>query len=96
MTTVRPEEKSGFRINPGKGWMLMMPGAGPEEFAHWPWPSLVYYRICWAELEPREGALNWEHPRWEGDFRAWTERGYSVGLDVMCCNPHGDVYSIHV
>jgi len=92
MITVRPRERPGFRLNPGKGWMLMMPGAGPEAFAHWPWVSLAYYRVCWSELEPEEGRFAWDNPRWEGDFRRWTEQGFPVGLDVMCCNPHGGVY----
>lgn len=98
MVTVKPRIVPGPIKNPGKGWMLMMPETGPDEFAGWPWISLIYHRINWAELEPEEGRFTWDHPRWEGDgetngFKRWTDAGYPVGLDVMCCNPHGDVYS---
>jgi hypothetical protein len=90
MVTITPLARDGFEINPGRGWMLMMPGAEPEQFANWPWVSMVYYRVAWKTLEPEEGRLNWSDARWEGDFKRWTEKGYPVGLDVMCCNPHSD------
>jgi len=90
MITVSPVPHLAFRLNPGKGWMLMMPGAGPEQFANWPWVSMVYYRVDWKTLEPQEGKFNWGADCWEGDFKRWTAKGYPVGLDVMCCNPHSD------
>lgn len=92
MHNVRPHVKPGFRINPGKGWMLMMPGPDAVPFAHWPWVSLIYHRICWNTLEPEEGRFAWDHSGWEGGFGPWLERGYPVGLDVMCVNPHGGEY----
>ncbi len=93
MRVMEPPLKEGLIANPGRGWMLMSPGAGPERFRDWPWISAVYYRSDWAMLEPEEGRFAWEGPAWEGDFRRWTAQGYSVGLDVMCCNPHGPIYS---
>ena len=94
MITVRPKERCDFLINPGKGWMLMMPGAGPEEFRDWPWVSCVYYRVSWETLEPEEGRYAWDDERWEADFRRWTDAGFPVGLDtVACCNPHGGFYA---
>lgn len=92
MRTVHPDVKEGVIPNPGRGWMLMMPGAGPEAFGDWRWVTAVYHRVDWSTLEPEEGRFAWDDPKWEGDFRRWTERGYPVGLDVMCCNPHGPAY----
>ena len=49
MLTAQPPLRTGFRINPGKGWMLMMPGADPAPlrqlavgFAYLP-PGLLEY-----------------------------------------------------
>lgn len=93
MRVIQPPVKDGAIANPGRGWMLMMPGAEPERFSDWRWISALYYRVNWADLEPHEGRFAWDSPAWEGDFRRWTQRGYPVGLDVMCCNPHGPAYS---
>lgn len=93
MNTLTPPVRKEFRVNPGKGWMLMHPSAPPENFAHWPWISCVYYRLNWCDLEPQEGQFAWNHPQWESDFKRWNAAGVPVGLDVMCCNPHGGVYS---
>ena len=93
MVTVTPKELPEFRRNPGKGWMLMSPGPDQAKFRDWPWVSLIYHRVDWARLEPEESKFVWEGDDWEDGFRPWIEDGYPVGLDVMCCNPHGDVYS---
>lgn len=93
MQTVSPAICRDIRHNPGRGWMLMRPDGPPSKFSDWPWVSLVYYRTDWANLEPEEGKFAWDWEHWEASFRPWADKGYSVGLDVACCNPHGDVYA---
>lgn len=92
LTTSKPATTTGFAINPGKGWMLMMPGPDRAPFADWPWVSLIYHRVCWNTLEPEEGRFDWGNPAWEGGFKPWIAAGFPVGLDVCCENPHGGEY----
>ncbi len=92
MITIHPPLDDRFRTNPGKGWMLMMPGPDMAPFADWRWVSLIYHRVCWNSLEPEEGRFTWDDPSWEGGFGPWLAKGIPVGLDVMCANPHGGAY----
>ena len=56
MVIARPVATDEVLINPGAGWQLLVSRAPEGEMSELPLVSTYYYRGCWTEFEPTQGA----------------------------------------
>lgn len=89
---VRPEDTGGALVNPGMGWKMMFYSNLVENYGSklepsdtlddWPGLSVVYLRVPWAFLEPKEGEFNWA--LLDTPAQRWIAKGKRIALRVTC------------
>jgi hypothetical protein len=92
MTVVRPEDTGEALVNPGMGWTLHFYSNYIENYGSklepsdtlddWPGLSVIYLRVPWAYLEPREGEFNWA--LFDTPAQRWIARGLQIAIRVSC------------
>ncbi len=89
---VRPADNGAALVNPGMGWtfafysnMLENYGsrlAPADTLDDWPGLSVVYLRVPWAYVEPKEGEFNWA--LLDTPAQRWIAKGKKIALRVTC------------
>jgi hypothetical protein len=90
--TVRPVDTGAALVNPGMGWTMHFYSnfienygsklAPSDTLEDWPGVSVVYLRVPWAFLEPREGEFNWS--LFDTPAQRWIARGKQIAIRVSC------------
>jgi hypothetical protein len=90
--TIRPEDTGEALVNPGMGWTLHFYSNFIENYGSklapsdtlddWPGLSVIYLRVPWAYLEPREGEFNWS--LLDTPAQRWIAQGKRIALRVTC------------
>lgn len=90
--TMQLKDNGKALINPGMGWQLYH-NDGPfsyatnlkpsDELNDFPGFSVVYMRVPWSYLEPKEGVYNWTV--FDTPMQRWIERGKKVAFRVTAC-----------
>ncbi len=90
--TVQPEDTGEALVNPGMGWTLHFYSNFIENYGSklapsdtlddWPGLSVIYLRVPWAYLEPREGEFNWS--LLDTPAQRWIARGKRVAFRITC------------
>ena len=80
-------------INPGMGlvhyhysnrlWAYGM-YSKPGDTDPLPGTSVVYLRVLWSDLEPKEGEFNWDI--FDSVAQNWIKAGKQLAFRVICCN----------
>jgi len=91
--TVRPPDTGEALVNPGMGWTLhyysnLIENYGSKLEASdtlddWPGISVVYLRVPWSFLEPKEGEFNWS--LFDTPAQRWIAKGKQIAIRVSCC-----------
>lgn len=90
-------ERADVLENPGKGWVIHYydntlakygDRLGADDLADFPGFTVVYLRLAWCHLEPREGEYNWEII--DAPIRRWTALGKKIALRITCCESGHD------
>lgn len=91
-TIVRPVDDGRALVNPGMGWTLhfysnIIANYGSrlepsDTLEDWPGLSVVYLRVPWSFLEPREGEFNWA--LFDGPAQRWIGSGKRIAIRVSC------------
>lgn len=91
--TVEPEDTGEALINPGMGlvhyhysnrlWAYGM-YSKPGDTDPLPGTSVVYLRVLWSDLEPKEGEFNWDI--FDSVAQNWIKAGKRLAFRVICCN----------
>lgn len=89
---VRPEDTGEALVNPGMGWTLhffsnLLENYGSklepsDTLDDWPGLSVVYLRVPWAFLEPKEGEFNWT--LLDTPAQRWITKGKRIAIRVTC------------
>lgn len=89
---VRPEDTGEALVNPGMGWTLHFYSNFIENYGSklepsdtlddWPGLSVIYLRVPWAYLEPREGEFNWA--LLDTPAQRWAAKGKRIALRITC------------
>lgn len=89
---VRPEDDGRALVNPGMGWTLHFYSniianygsklAPRDTLEDWPGLSVIYLRVPWSFLEPREGEFNWA--LLDTPTQRWVDRGKQIALRISC------------
>ena len=92
-TTVHPPDTGEALVNPGMGWTLQFYSNLIENYGSklepsdtlddWPGLSVIYLRVPWSFLEPREGEFNWS--LLDTPAQRWMAKGKQIALRVTCC-----------
>lgn len=90
--TFRPVDNGQALVNPGMGWTLHFYSNILENYGSrlepadtlddWPGLSVVYLRVPWSFLEPREGQFNWS--LFDTPAQKWIDRGRQIAIRVTC------------
>ncbi|HEX5223326.1 MAG TPA: DUF4832 domain-containing protein [Verrucomicrobiae bacterium] len=90
---VRPEDTGEALVNPGMGWTLHFYSNLIENYGSklepsdtlddWPGLSVIYLRVPWSFLEPKEGEFNWS--LFDTPAQRWIARGKQIAIRVSCC-----------
>jgi hypothetical protein len=90
--TVRPTDTGEALVNPGMGWTLHFYSNYIENYGSklepsdtlddWPGLSVVYLRVPWSFLEPREGEFNWS--LLDTPAQRWIAKGKKIALRISC------------
>lgn len=90
--TVRPEDTGEALVNPGMGWTLHFYSNYIENYGSklepsdtlddWPGLAVIYLRVPWSFLEPREGEFNWS--LFDTPTQRWIARGKQIAIRVTC------------
>jgi len=91
--TVRPTDTGEALVNPGMGWTLQFYSNLIENYGSklepsdtlddWPGLSVIYLRVPWSFVEPKEGEFNW--PLLDTPAQRWIAKGKKIALRVTCC-----------
>jgi hypothetical protein len=91
-TRVQPDDTGVALVNPGMGWTLhfysnIIKNYGSklepwDTLEDWPGLSVVYLRVPWSFLEPREGEFNWS--LFDTPAQRWIGRGKKIAIRVSC------------
>jgi hypothetical protein len=91
-STVRPEDTGEALVNPGMGWTLHFYSNFIENYGSklepsdtledWPGLSVIYLRVPWAYLEPKEGEFNWA--LFDTPAQRWAAKGKRIAIRVSC------------
>ena len=91
--TVRPRDTGDALINPGMGlvhyhysnrlWAYGV-GSNPGEVDPLPGTSVVYLRVLWSDIEPREGEFRWDV--FDSVAQNWIRAGKQMAIRIICCN----------
>jgi len=89
---VHPEDTGAALVNPGMGWTFHFYSNFIENYGSklepsdtledWPGLSVIYLRVPWSFLEPREGEFNWA--LLDTPAQRWVARGKQIALRVSC------------
>ena len=79
-------------MNPGMGWTLHFYSNFIENYGSklepsdtiedWPGLSVIYLRVPWSYLEPKEGEFNWS--LFDTPAQRWIAKGKQVAIRVSC------------
>ena len=91
--TVRPEDTGEALVNPGMGlvhyhysnrlWAYGM-YSKPGDTDPLPGTSVVYFRVLWNDIEPREGEFRWDI--FDSVAQNWIKAGKQIAFRISCCN----------
>ena len=91
--TVRPRDTGDALINPGMGlvhyhysnrlWAYGV-GSNPGEVDPLPGTSVVYLRVLWSDIEPKEGEFRWDV--FDSVAQNWIRAGKQMAIRIICCN----------
>ncbi len=91
-TVVRPVDNGEPLVNPGMGWTLHFYSNFIENYGSrlkpsdtlddWPGLSVIYLRVPWAYLEPKEGEFNWT--LFDTPAQRWAAKGKKIAIRVSC------------
>jgi len=89
---VHPKDTGAALVNPGMGWtfhfysnLLENYGsklAPSDTLDDWPGLAVVYLRVPWSFLEPKEGQFNWS--LLDTPAQRWIAKGKRIALRVTC------------
>ncbi|MEK7675329.1 MAG: DUF4832 domain-containing protein [Verrucomicrobiota bacterium] len=89
---VRPPDTGEALVNPGMGWTLhfysnLIKNYGSklepsDTLEDWPGLSVIYLRVPWSFLEPKEGEFNW--PLFDTPAQRWIAKGKQIAIRVSC------------
>lgn len=92
-TVVRPADTGEALVNPDMGWTLHFYSnhitnygsklAPSDTLDDWPGLSVIYLRVPWSFLEPREGEFNWA--LFDTPAQRWIAKGKKIAIRVSCC-----------
>ena len=92
-TTVHPQDTGEALVNPGMGlvhyhysnrlWAYGM-YSKPGDTDPLPGTSVVYLRVLWNDVEPREGEFRWDI--FDSVARNWIKAGKQIAFRIICCN----------
>ena len=87
---VHPKDTGEALVNPGMGWTLhffsnLLENYGSklepsDTLDDWPGLSVIYLRVPWAYLEPREGEFNWS--LLDTPAQRWIAMGKQIAICV--------------
>lgn len=87
---VRPEDTGVALVNPGMGWTFhffsnLLENYGSklepsDTLDDWPGLSVVYLRVPWGFLEPKEGEFNWS--LLDTPAQRWIAKGKRIALRI--------------
>ncbi|MBI5383832.1 MAG: DUF4832 domain-containing protein [Verrucomicrobia bacterium] len=90
--TVRPDDTGEALVNPGMGWTLHFYSNFIENYGSklepsdtledWPGISVIYLRVPWSYLEPKEGEFNWS--LFDTPAQRWITKGKRIAIRVSC------------
>jgi hypothetical protein len=90
--TVRPQDTGEALVNPGMGWTLHFYSNFIENYGSklepsdtlddWPGLSVVYLRVPWSFLEPKEGEFNWS--LLDTPAQRWIAKGRKIAIRLTC------------
>ena len=93
VVTVRPQDTGEALINPGMGlvhyhysnrlWAYGM-YSKPGDTDPLPGTSVVYLRVLWSDIEPREGEFRWD--LFDSVAQNWIKAGKKLAFRIICCN----------
>ncbi len=91
-TVVRPEDNGQPLVNPGMGWTLHFYSNSLSSYGSrlepsdtlddWPGLSVIYLRLPWSFLEPKEGQFNWS--LFDTPAQRWIAKGKRIAIRVSC------------
>ena len=91
--TVRPIDTGEALVNPGMGlvhyhysnrlWAYGM-YSKPGDTDPLPGTSVVYLRVLWNDLEPKEGEFRWDI--FDSVAQNWIKAGKQIAFRIICCN----------
>jgi hypothetical protein len=89
---VKPQDTGEALVNPGMGWTLHFYSNFIENYGSklapadtlddWPGLSVIYLRVPWSFLEPKEGEFNWA--LFDTPAQRWIAKGKQMALRVSC------------
>ena len=89
---VRPDDSGEALVNPGMGWTLHFYSNFIENYGSklapsdtlddWPGLSVIYLRVPWSYLEPKEGEFNWS--LFDTPAQRWIAKGKRIAIRVSC------------
>ncbi len=89
---VHPKDTGAALVNPGMGWTLHFYSNFIENYGSklepsdtlddWPGLSVIYLRVPWSFLEPKEGEYNWS--LLDAPAQRWIDKGKKIALRVSC------------
>jgi len=92
VVTVRPGDTGEAMVNPGMGWTLHFYSDVIENYGSklepsdtlddWPGLSVIYLRVPWSFLEPKEGEFNWS--LFDTPAQRWIAKGKKIAIRVSC------------
>ena len=90
---VQPKDTGEALVNPGMGWTLHFYSNLIENYGSklepsdtlddWPGLSVIYLRVPWSFLEPKEGEFNWS--LFDTPAQRWIAKGKQIAIRVSCC-----------
>ncbi len=89
---VQPKDTGEALVNPGMGWTLHYYSNYIENYGSklepsdtlddWPGLSVIYLRVPWSFLEPKEGEFNWS--LLDTPAQRWVAKGKKIAIRVSC------------
>ncbi|MBP9901415.1 MAG: beta-galactosidase, partial [Verrucomicrobia bacterium] len=90
---IRPTDTGEALVNPGMGWTLHFYSNFIENYGSklepsdtlddWPGMSVIFLRVPWGFLEPKEGEFNWS--LFDTPAQRWIAKGKQIAICVSSC-----------